>query len=461
MPSKEFVPSLTRIIDSDGRKLSLLSLALPKFAEKLFNNLIGLVSTVMLAGYADNAVGASATANQIINLVHAIYCIASTGATILCGIELGRSDRTKAAVIAGNAFTLCMLISIISSGALCIFAEPLMVGMNLEADALEYAVIYLRIRGGFIFILAINSFLNSMLICNGYTVYTMINGIGSTILATFFNYLLLYREIIPGVTGTKASAIASVLACSISFVYMLCVFISKKCPFTLAFGKDVVIEIFRIGLPAAAATILYTLSQTITTGTMADLGISSLNAKAYIATIVAYISYASDALSGAMQILIGRYAGREDTDSIKRLCRICLRFSVGTNLALSLGVLAFHGALMSLFTSDPEIIAIARVIFFVDVAVEIFRAVNTVMQNALNACRDVRTTFIAGVISCWCGSVLLSILLGNILGLGLLGYWIAFTLDEAFRSAVFIIRWRREKWQKNIVRPKTAESQAV
>ena len=461
MTAKEFTPSITRIIDSDGRKLSLLSLAVPKFAERLFTNLIGVVSTIMLAGYADNAVGASATANQLINLVHAIYCIASVGATILCGIELGRSNRSRAAVIAGNAFAVCMLISLISSGALCIFAEPLMRGMNLEADALEYAVTYLRIRGGFIFILAINSFLNSMLICNGYTLYTMINGVGSTILATFFNYLLLYREIIPGVMGTKASAIASVLACSISFVYMLCVFVAKKCPFTISFNKEVIVDIFRIGVPAAAATILYTLSQTITTGFMANIGIASLNAKTYIATIVAYISYATDALAGAMQILTGRYAGRGDTVSIKRLCRVCLRFSVIINLALSLGVLAFHGSLMSIFTSDPEIIAIARVIFFVDVAVEIFRAVNTVMQSALNSCRDVRTTFVAGVISCWCGSVLLSFILGNVLGLGLLGFWIAFTADEAFRSAVFLIRWRREKWQRNIVRSEAAESQTV
>ena len=87
-------------------------------------------------------------------------------------------------------------------------------------------------------------------------------------------------------------------------------------------------------------------------------------------------------------------------------------------------------------------------IFAIDIAVELLRGINHVLESSLIATRKVITTFTASAVSCWCGSVLLSYLFGITLGMGLVGVWIAFATDELIKATVYIVTWARGSWQK-------------
>ena len=104
-------------------------------------------------------------------------------------------------------------------------------------------------------------------------------------------------------------------------------------------------------------------------------------------------------------------------------------------------------------TDNPEIVRLGCLILWIDVLLEIGRAINIWATQALRATGDVNYQFYVGVVVQWMVSVGFSYLLGIHWGYGLLGMWVSFMLDENIRGLVFIFRWRSLKWAtKSFVR---------
>ena len=418
----------------NGRKMTLFSLALPAFLQTFFSSLIGTVNTLLLSGYADDAVGATTAANQIISTATLILNMTYIGAAVLVSIEFGKGNREGAKRITGCALILTFISGCIFSLALIFAAEPMLVLLNLEGEALDYGKSYLAIRG--------------MLICNGYTLHAFIKGVIGNVANVILGYIFLYGKIIPSLTGTSAIAVGGIIATTIELIFAAIVFLRLKCPICPAFSLSLVRSILFIGAPGSVSGISYTLAQVITTGFMGGIGIIALNAKSYVASIVYYTYLFSYAIGIGTKILMGRYAGSGDVEKRKQLFRASLIMAIFANIFFSLAVLIFHKPLISIFTESKEILAIVPLVFLVDIAVEGFRAVNHVSESSLNANKDVFTTLLASTISCWLGSVLLSYILGIWLGLGLLGCWIAFACDEGIKAIIYLIRWKSGKWIK-------------
>lgn len=437
-------------LTDNGRRLTFLALFIPKLCETLFARLIGTVNTLMISAYAENAVGATTTATQIISIFTILMNITTTGSTIIVSIELGRESRERAGRIISTALIMVLITSGIASAFLFFFAEPLLRLLSLRGDALVYGTEYLKIRGGLLFIPTVGSFLNTMLICNGKAIHTMISGIISNALNALFVYLLLYTRLIPALSGTAAVAVATEVAVIASIIYSFIAFVRTGCPFVLCFDKSCLGRLYGTGIPGSIASMAYNLAMTLVVGLIGSIGITALNAYSYTNNIITYAAMFSAVISACVPVFVGRYAGRADFESIKKFCFIMLFFAIISNGGVSLIALIFHKSLLSIFTENGEILAMAAAIFAIDLVIECFRAIVNVLEAALNACRDVITTLITGLCSAW--GILLpgAYVLGILLGMGLPGCWLAFCLSEIAKAVTYIVRLRRGKWHKNI-----------
>lgn len=120
-------------------------------------------------------------------------------------------------------------------------------------------------------------------------------------------------------------------------------------------------------------------------------------------------------------------------------------------IGLSLLVFLFGGHLLRLFTDDAQILHTGWLLLAADIAVEAFRAVNHIEENALRGAGDVFFPMVASIVSCWCASVLLAYLFSIRLGMGLLGCWLAFACDEGLRGIVYLTRWHSRRWEKKLL----------
>ena len=175
-------------ITDNGKKITLLSILIPKLFENLYTKLISSLDTKLISSYAEDAVGAITSANQVISIFSTLLAITTLGATILISIELGGGNREKAASIVSTALIMLSISSIICSAFIFLSARRFLLILNLTGDSLKYGTEYLKIAGGLLIINTITGFLNTMLICNGKAFHSMM----SSVISNTFNLLFIF-----------------------------------------------------------------------------------------------------------------------------------------------------------------------------------------------------------------------------------------------------------------------------
>ncbi len=435
--------------EENGHTISLASIAVPKFFEMVFVQMLGTVNTIMLSGYSQVAVAAASVAEQIQNFIVIILNIIISGMTIVMSVELGKKDANRAGRVAGTSVLLMLGSALILGNFIAVFAEQSVSFMNLEGVTKNLSSQFLRIKSTFLFVTMTMSCFNNLLICNGYAGSSFGIGILTNVLNVVFNYIVLYSGIDLPIGGVTGIAVTSVIAQVIALSVAVFIFIKKKCPFIFTFDINALKRVLRIGTPSGLGMVSYMATQLLTTGFVASLGMVMLNTKVYIVNIINYISNFSFSIATANGVLMGRYRGQEEFGKIKALYRQNMAITVASNLILSVLVFIFHKPLISLFTTDSEILALSAHVMAVDIIVEIARAVNHISEKSLNANGDIKTTFVAPLFTCWIFGVLLAYVLGIKCGLGLVGFWIGFAADEVVKASIYVIRWKSDKWKNS------------
>ena len=147
-------------------------------------------------------------------------------------------------------------------------------------------------------------------------------------------------------------------------------------------------------------------------------------------------------------ICIGHLVGERKIHAAYLLGKYVMRISILVSLVLSCIWALMGHTLFSWLTDNPEIIRLGTIILFIDVILEVGRAINIYATNALRATGDVNYPFYVGFVVQWSVAVGCGFLFGIHWGWGLVGMWCAFVLDENLRGIIFVQRWNSLKWTK-------------
>ncbi|MBE6592882.1 MAG: MATE family efflux transporter [Ruminococcaceae bacterium] len=441
-----FDRSVTSIYDGN-KKITLISLIIPLLMQNIFTQLYGTANTILLSGYSETAVSASSVANQLLDISVVLMTMVAVGTVIVSSIELGAGDKEKAGHFAGTGAFSVLALGIFLGAVNFFAAEPLLHLMNLRGETLSLACEYYRMRALFLPVTGLLGFFNQLLICNGFSKFTLVVGVSSNIINFLLSFAALYSDV-SFMSPISRVGLAVGVAQLIGVAVGLAFFIKNNCPFRFIYRLKMMVKILKLGIPGAMVSLMFRVAQTVTTSFVALMGDDVINTKVYINNIVAFVPQLCYAISSANMVFIGRYRGARDFESADRCFKQNRAIGFSCNLVLSLLALIFHRPLMMLFTSNEEIIRAAGVIFFIDLFVELPRAINNVSEGSLSANGDVRITFMTSTLSCWLGSVGLSYILCVVLNMGLVGLWIAFAADESIKSIIYIFRWRSGAWRR-------------
>ena len=155
----------------------------------------------------------------------------------------------------------------------------------------------------------------------------------------------------------------------------------------------------------------------------------------------------TSSITQAMQIMLGRYLGARKTDEAEKLINKTLFLAIASSIVISLVQAIFSKYIFSLFTKDQDVIKLCQYIMWIEVALEIGRAINITLVRALQTSGDVFFPTILAIIFCWAVAVVGSYVFGVVLKMGIVGVWIAMTIDELCRGAIFIVRLKNGKWK--------------
>ncbi len=433
-------------------RAQLFHLTSPIFFETLLLMLTGATDVFMLSRYADDAVAASGVVNQVVFLVCLVYMITTLGTSVLCAQYLGAKQKKNVSQVIGVSLLLNLVMGVVVSAGLYFFAPQLLHLMGLKEHLFEYALPYMGIVGGSSVFLALIMTLAAILRSHNKAYYPMWVALLINIINIVGNYLLIFGHAgFPrlGIVGAGISTMLCRFVAVILLAYILFTRVAVVPPLAYfrPFPWDKIKNLLIVGLPAAGENVSYDLSQVVITYFTVLLGAVSLTARTYAMHIVMFSYVFAIAIGHGASITIGHLVGRARNRAAFSLEKFSIRWALVVSIAISLVTAIFGKQIFGLLSQNPDVIRIGTLVLWIDVVLEIGRAVNITAVNSLIASGDVLFPFWTGVIVMWGVATLLSYVLGVWLGWGLIGIWLAMTLDELIRAAVFERRWHSRKWQ--------------
>ncbi|MCL7746251.1 MATE family efflux transporter [Halalkalibacter alkaliphilus] len=435
------------------RNLTLFAITWPIFIEIMLHMIMGNADTLMLSQYSDDAVAAVGVSNQLMSVIIVMFGFIATGTSILIAQFLGAKKEKKASQLAVVSLAANVVIGLLLSIILLFFSETFLRLMSLPKELMDSAVTYLRIVGGFAFVQALIMTIGAIIRSHGFTKDAMYVTVGMNIVNIFGNYVLIFGAFGFPVLGVTGVAIATVFSRSIGVIillYLLYKRLDGKLPFSFlrTFPKLEVQSLLKIGIPTAGEHLSYTGSQLVITYFIATMGTEALTTKVYAQNIMMFILLFSVAIGQGTQIIIGHQVGANKIEEAYRRCMRSLKIAITVSATMAILFYFLSKPIFSLFTSNESIIGLGSLLLLLTIILEPGKAFNLVVINSLRAAGDVRFPVYMGILSMWGVSVTISYTLGIYFGLGLIGVWIAFTLDEWLRGLLMLWRWRGRKWQR-------------
>ena len=432
-------------------KKSLFQLSWPIFIELTLFMLMGMVDTFMLSAYSDNAVAAVGMSNQVINLIGVMFNFVAAGTIILVSQNLGAKNQTKACEVSIVSIGANFLIGIILSVVMITCSKYILTFMNTPLEIMDITLNYTKIIGSFLFLMAIQPVLSGILRSFGYTKHSMIITLIANLINICGNALFIYGLFGVKELGPVGVAISTVFSRFVTVV-LIAVIIYRKIEFKFSthFFKSWPLQdvknILKIGVPSALEQLAYSTSQVIIISFVSMLGTLAITTRVYTGNISMFVYLFSLAIAQGNQVLVGYLIGEKKTDEVSHQTFKTQRLAVSVSLGLSIICYLGSDFLFGIFTSDANILSLGHTLLLINVFLEIGRATNLVLTNALKAAGDINYPFILGIVGMWVICIPVAFFGGVWFGLGLAGIWIAFAVDECFRGLVFTIRWKSQKW---------------
>jgi len=396
-------------------------------------------------------------ANQIVILFIIAFNFIGIGSSIVITHYLGAGDRAGADRLTTSAIAVNTWIGLAASVVVYLGAAVLLRWMHLPAELLPYALPFLSMMGGSLFLEAMNMAIAATLRAHGHTRDAMFVSVGQNIINACGNCILLFGLFgAPqmGVVGVGLSSVFSRCCASIAFWILL----DYRTHLRLRVLDYVNIDwskvgrVLRIGLPAAGENMTYWLAFMLMTTFVGRMGGDSVAIQSYTMQIQWFVILFSVSIGLGTEIIIGHLVGAGKFEEAYQELLRSLRLGFIISISVILVVAAFAPLILGVFTTNAVIIAGGTVLLRISILLEPGRIFNIIVINSLRATGDVGFPISMAILSMWGVWVPLAWLLGVHLGWGLPGLWMAMTVDEWLRGVLMYRRWKSRAWLKHAQR---------
>lgn len=433
----------------------LRSLILPLVMEQLLAILVGMLDTVMISGVGEAAVSGVSLVDNINILVINVFAAMATGGAVVAGHALGQKNQEQA----GRAAWQMMLFLLYSSVAMTFLLlgahEVILRAMfgQVEEAVMTSAVTYLIITGLSICPLALYNGCAALFRAMGNSRTTMyisllmnlINLVGNAVLIFLFQM---------GVAGAAiATLIARTVAALLIFRLMFDgkreIHFQRRLTFRMDFPQ--VKKILYIGIPNGMENSLFQLGKILLLSLVSTFGTTAIAANAVCCTIANFNILPGMAINMALLSVASYCIGAGDFGQTRYYTRKLMRLTLLCTSAVSVVMIVSAPLFLKIYHLTPETTALAmQVIRYHAVMCMVAWVPSFTLPNTLRAAGDVMWTMAIAIISMWVFRIGTAYFFSNVFHLGLIGIWIAMTIDWMFRGICYEIRYRGGKWEKAI-----------
>lgn len=353
---------LDMVNGSIWNKLPLFALpvAATGMLEQLFNaSDIAIVGNFAAEAERNVAVAAVGANTSVIGLVLNLFIGISLGANVVIANAIGGNDKNAVKKAVHTSIFLSLVGGIIIALLGEIFAVKLLGSLNVPADVLPSAALYLKIYMLGMPVILLYNFETAIFRSIGETktplIALAISGVLNIVLNLFFVIVL--------DMSVEGVAIATVISNAVSSIILLRLLMKSDLDIKvelkeLKIDKATLKRILKIGLPAGIQSALFSVSNIIIQSAVNTLGTVVMAASSAAFNVEIFAYYIFNSFSQACTTFVGQNYGAGKIERCKKTLYLSLiEDAIATFSAIVL-VLFSGKFLLSLFSSDPKVIEI-------------------------------------------------------------------------------------------------------
>lgn len=431
----------------------LRKLIIPLIMEQLLAILVGLADTVMIAGEGEAAMSGVSLVDTINILIINIFAALATGGAVVAGHFLGQKDSENASRAAWQLVMFSVLSSLIVTVLFIGFHEPLLkiIFGRVETEVMESAKTYLVITAVSICPLAIYDACAALFRAMGDSKTTMWISILMNGLNVAGNAVLIY--------GVKMGVAGAAISTSFSrFAAMLIIFammFRAKRPIhlngqvTWKLNGAMIKKILHIGIPNGLENSLFQLGKILLLSLVTTFGTYAIAANSICNALACFNILPGTAIDYALLSVVAVCVGAGEYEQARYYTRKLLLLAEVCFVVISLFFIAFAPQLAGIYqASGPTIELSAKVLRWHAFMAMFFWVPSFTLPNTLRAAGDVIWTMLIAILSMWGFRVGAAYIFSYYFDMGLLGVWIAMTIDWVFRAICYFLRYRGTKWEE-------------
>ena len=389
----------------DVKKL-LFSLSLPTIFSQVVNMLYNLVDRIFI-GHIQPAdtVGALALTGVGVSLpigiiIMAFASLVSAGGAPRASIQEGRGNIPEAERIMGNSFSLLLVISILLTLLLQLFAEPILFTFGASENTIGYALDYLRIYSlGTVFV-QITLGMNAYITAQGFTSVSMKTVLLGAILNTILDPIFIFGLGL----GVKGAALATILSQGVSAIWVLRFLTGKQTKWHLTRKNlrpipSVFLPCMALGLSPFIMQSTESLISVCFNSSLlkygSDLAVGTMT---ILTSIMQFTMMPLMGLSQGAQPLLSYNFGARNAQRVKDAFRCLFIASLACSMFFWIPIQLFPQMFVRIFNNTPELVEYASHALRVYMAVSGIFGIQIACQHTFIALGNAKTSLFLAIL---------------------------------------------------------------
>lgn len=433
------------------QRKDVFNLAWPAVVDNFLHTLTLTADMIMVGRLGAASLAATGLGGQVIFIFQSVMIAITAGTVALVARSIGEENREKANNVLEQSLLFGGIITFAITPLLSLCAGNILKVYMAEEDVLYLGTQYLGVAIvslGFMFICLASA---QALRGAGDTrtpllISACINGVN-----VFLNYIFIYGNWGAPALGVRGAALGTLLAFVCGSAGYLLLLQKRKLRLSISMGFSPDFSIFKrvltVGVPAALEQFVIQIGFLIFTVIITSFGTESIAAHQIGMRIQSFSFMPGLGFSIAATALVGQNLGAKNPAEAEKsgweACRLAMALMIGVGVFL----FVFAYDIARIFVEEEEVVKMAAVAIRILAFGEPAIAVHFTIAGALRGAGDTRWPLYASTTGLYGFRIPLTFFLAFTLKAGLVGAWVAMTIEYCVRSLFVSMRFKRGRWK--------------
>ena len=424
---------------------------LPLLMEQFLLMLVGLADTMVVSYAGEAAVSGVSLVNSFNTIFINLFTALASGGAVVVSQYIGRRDMKMASESSSQLLMVATVFAVVISIPVLIWKVPLLKGLfgKVEPDVMEACKTYLRI--------SVYSFPALGIYNAGTALYRSIGKTSVTMKISIVSNLINVAGNLIGVfvfrAGVAGVAYPSLIARTFSAVVitLLC-FREKEVRYVgrwiFQWNRELLKKMLSIAIPNGVESGIFQFVKVALSSVVALFGTYQIAANGISQSIWSVAALISVTMGPVFITVIGQCMGAGDIRQAEYYFRKLTKVTVCISVAWNTLIFLITPLLIKIFAVSRQTgQMILNLVLIHNIANAVVFPFADPLGKGLRAAGDAMFTMGISLFTTIGVRLILSILLGIVLDLGVIGIALAMCLDWTVRGVIFWIRFRQGKWK--------------